>query len=326
MLKTPIVNYRLFQRLHPLSLLAQLGDRKVTGCLRVINESISWSIYLENGKLIYAASSHKLFDRIENHLQQLNQLLSSTTNEQMRLIWEKDAQVDLNSNADYRAICWLVEQNHLTFAQAAILIEEISKEVLESFLCLKTGSYKFNPDDHLYGLTKFCQMDLHSIIDYCQKHLRHRQSILNSIVSTTEVENKFTQKTAKLINFPKHTSLYTIACIDDSPTVLNSIKFFLDESRFSLVMINDPIKALMQIIRSKPDLILLDIEMPDLNGYELCSLLRKNSGFRNTPIVMVTGKKGFIDQAKAKIVRSSGYLTKPFTRSELLKMITKYIG
>ncbi|MHC5722339.1 MAG: response regulator, partial [Nostoc sp.] len=77
--------------------------------------------------------------------------------------------------------------------------------------------------------------------------------------------------------------LYTIACIDDSQTVLNSIKHFLDENTFSVVMINDPVKALMQIIRSKPDLILLDVEMPSLDGYELCSLLRKHSAFKNTP-------------------------------------------
>jgi twitching motility two-component system response regulator PilG len=100
----------------------------------------------------------------------------------------------------------------------------------------------------------------------------------------------------------------------------------LDENTFSVVTINDPVKALMQILRSKPDLILLDVEMPSLDGYELCSLLRKHSAFKHTPIIMVTGRTGFIDRAKAKMVRSSGYLTKPFTQSELLKMVFKYLG
>jgi twitching motility two-component system response regulator PilG len=121
-------------------------------------------------------------------------------------------------------------------------------------------------------------------------------------------------------------TLYTIACIDDSLTVLNSIKSFLDENVFTVVTINDPVKALMQILRSKPDLILLDVEMPNLDGYELCSLLRRHSAFKNTPIIMVTGRTGFIDRAKAKMVRSSGYLTKPFDQSELLKMVFKHIG
>lgn len=120
-------------------------------------------------------------------------------------------------------------------------------------------------------------------------------------------------------------SAYTVACIDDSPTVLNSIKHFLDESTFSVVMINDPVKALMQILRSKPDLILLDVEMPNLDGYELCSLLRRHSAFKNIPIIMVTGRTGLIDRAKAKMVRASGYLTKPFSQSDLLKMVFKHI-
>lgn len=148
---------------------------------------------------------------------------------------------------------------------------------------------------------------------------------------------KLGQKSPRQINFeisennnlttqlPVGKNTYTIACIDDSQTVLNSIKHFLDENTFSVVMINDPVKALMQILRSKPDLILLDVEMPSLDGYELCSLLRKHSAFKNIPIIMVTGRTGFIDRAKAKMVRSSGYLTKPFTQSELLKMVFKYL-
>ena len=89
--------------------------------------------------------------------------------------------------------------------------------------------------------------------------------------------------------------------------------------------ISDPVKALMQVMRCRPDLILLDVTMPNLDGYELCSLLRRHPSFRNTPIVMVTGNTGFIDRAKAKLVRSSGYLTKPFSQSELLKMVFMHL-
>ena len=103
------------------------------------------------------------------------------------------------------------------------------------------------------------------------------------------------------------------------------MKGFLDEQMFSVVAVNEPLKALMQILRTKPDLILLDIEMPNINGYELCSLLRKHSYFKNTPVIMVTGRKGLIDRAKAKIVRASGYLTKPFTQGDLLKIVFQHI-
>lgn len=118
---------------------------------------------------------------------------------------------------------------------------------------------------------------------------------------------------------------YTIVCIDDSRAVVNAIKMYLDDNIFSVVGINDPLKALMQVIRLKPDLILLDITMPTLDGYELCSLLRKHSALKETPIIMVTGKKGIINRVKAKMVKASDYITKPFGKKDLLKVIFKYL-
>lgn len=118
---------------------------------------------------------------------------------------------------------------------------------------------------------------------------------------------------------------YTIVCIDDSKAVVNAIKMYLDDNLFSVVGINDPLKALMQIVRLKPDVILLDITMPTLDGYELCSLLRKHSSLKKTPVIMVTGKKGIINRVKAKMVKASDYLTKPFHKKDLLKIIFKYI-
>jgi twitching motility two-component system response regulator PilG len=90
-------------------------------------------------------------------------------------------------------------------------------------------------------------------------------------------------------------------------------------------MINDPLKALIQIMRIKPDIVLLDVGMPNLDGYELCSMLRRHSHFRETPVIMVTGHTGFIDRARAKFVGASGYLTKPFTRPELIKMVFHHL-
>ncbi len=352
---TPIGSYRLFQKLHPLSLLAQLTSRRATGCLNIFTGIVSWSIYLEDGKLTYASYSDKLFERLDSHLRRLSQqipALNSATRVQMRLMFETKNEHQSIPNADYQAICWLVNQDYITSVQAGSLIDELAKEVLESFLCLKEGSYEFSPESSLNELPKFCRLDLRLLVEHCQKQLRNRQNIQSSIPSgggsqvlsatqssqvQPQLQIKLGQNLSIPINFdipennkitqpPVGKKLYTIACIDDSQTVLNSIKHFLDENTFSVVMINDPVKALMQILRSKPDLILLDVEMPSLDGYELCSLLRKHSAFKNTPIIMVTGRTGFIDRAKAKMVRSSGYLTKPFTQSELLKMVFKHLG
>jgi twitching motility two-component system response regulator PilG len=289
-----------------------------------------------------------MFERLDNQLRRLSlniPTLNSATRVQMRLMFEPANESLSIPYPDYQAICWLVEQRYISSMQAATLVDELAKEVLETFLIVKEGNYEFYSDSSWNELPKFCQLDLRLLVEYCQRQLRHRhqlqlsvdvakgsqvlpkikplpneQALTNNkdIESVGNINNKPTQQLSKK-------SLYTIACIDDSQTVLNSIKLFLDENTFTVVTINDPVKALMQILRSKPDLILLDVEMPNLDGYELCSLLRRHSAFKNTPIIMVTGRTGFIDRAKAKIVRSSGYLTKPFTQSELLKIVFKHI-
>jgi twitching motility two-component system response regulator PilG len=320
-----------------MSLLAQLKTRQVTGCLRVFTNLASWSIYLEAGQLIYATSSDQIFERLEYHLLRLNSEIPGfnyKTYQQMGLVLGDENHYQLIPNADYHAICWLVNQEYITAQQAGILIEELAKEVLETFISLKEGNYKLDADHSLCELQKFCHLDLQLIVEECQQQLRNRQNIHPQILSNSGVKNQIKNPLKPQENdhnlhpdwqLHRIQKLYTIACIDDSQAVLNSILNFLDEKSFSVVMINDPVKALMQIIRSKPDLILLDVEMPNLDGYELCSLLRRNSMFKDTPIIMVTGRKGFLDKAKAKIVRSSGYLTKPFTKEDLLKMISKHL-
>lgn len=120
--------------------------------------------------------------------------------------------------------------------------------------------------------------------------------------------------------------LYKVLCIDDSPTILKAIRGYLDEQIFNVIGVDDSLKALMEILRHKPDVILLDISMPNLDGYELCSLLRKHAKFQHTPIIMVTGRTGLIDKARAKLVKSSGYLTKPFSKAELLKLLFQHLA
>jgi twitching motility two-component system response regulator PilG len=229
----------------------------------------------------------------------------------------------------------------------------LAEEVLVSLLAVKEGTYQLINQDQYEELPLFCRLELRTLVERCHEQLRLKQSSESTPVASapasyssgqngTQTKPDLIQKTPpktstsspsnkasdSAINPGKtlSKSTYTIACIDDSPTVLNAINSFLDDKSFSVVMINDPVRALMQVVRIKPDLILLDVEMPNLDGYELCSLLRKHSLFKNTPIVMVTGNTGFLDRAKAKLVRASGYLTKPFNQSELLKMVFKHLS
>ena len=101
-----------------------------------------------------------------------------------------------------------------------------------------------------------------------------------------------------------------IACVDDSPLICNSMEKFLTAKGYRFTGINDPLSAFSVLLALKPDLIFLDLMMPNTNGYEVCEKLRRISHFRNTPIVILTGNDGVIDRMKAKMVGASGFLSK----------------
>lgn len=117
-----------------------------------------------------------------------------------------------------------------------------------------------------------------------------------------------------------------IVCIDDEVAVRKSVEYILSQHGYEATAISNPLKALSLVFQLKPDLILCDITMPELDGYEICAMLRRSTVFRQTPIVMLTGKEGFIDRVKARMVGSTDFLTKPFSESELLMLVENYVG
>ena len=141
-----------------------------------------------------------------------------------------------------------------------------------------------------------------------------------SVVSVTNSKNENT------ISGSADSQKSKLVCIDDSPTILKEIQRFLDREKFEITAINDPVQAVSIIFRIKPDLILLDITMPKINGYKLCSLLRSSDYCNNTPIIMVTGNTGLIDKARARLAGATDYFTKPFTKQELTQIVNKYLN
>jgi len=117
-----------------------------------------------------------------------------------------------------------------------------------------------------------------------------------------------------------------IVCIDDGATIRKTVEYILEQHGYEATAISNPLKALSLVFQLNPDLILCDIAMPELDGYEICAMLRRSTAFRQTPIVMLTGKDGFIDRIKARMVGATDYLTKPFGESELLMLVEKYVG
>lgn len=335
----PIGRYRFFQQLQINSILNGVIRNSTTGCLQVFGSSQSWLLYIEDGKLVYACYTNKMFDLLYRKLQIISDqspALNSDVYRQIKTIFETAIDSQSDFNPDYLAICWLVKQNYINSEQAAILIQELAVDVIESLLKLKAGCYELISETCLDDLPKFCSLDIREITEYCQKNIQFTYNFQSRIsrkrehrIPNRNINNIYLNHTSsnrgQQYIKPHDRKTYTIVCVDDSPTVINVIKSFLDNDFFLVVGINDPLKALMQIVRVKPDLILLDVEMPNLDGYELCSLLRKHSSFSKTPIIMVTGHTSLIDRAKSKIVRSSGYLAKPFTQANLLKVIFRHL-
>ncbi len=117
----------------------------------------------------------------------------------------------------------------------------------------------------------------------------------------------------------------TVVCIDDSPSMLDEMERLLVPEGYGVTKISNPLKASAQLFRIKPDIILMDVTMPGIDGNQLCKVLRDSELFQETPIVMVTGNQGIINRAKSKFCGATDYITKPFNREELLGIVEKYL-
>ena len=112
-----------------------------------------------------------------------------------------------------------------------------------------------------------------------------------------------------------------VMVIDDSKTIRRTAETLLKKAGCEVLTAVDGFAALSAIADSHPDLIFVDIMMPRLDGYQTCALIKNNELFRNIPVIMLSSKDGLFDRARGRIVGSEQYLTKPFTRDELLSAI-----
>jgi twitching motility two-component system response regulator PilG len=115
-----------------------------------------------------------------------------------------------------------------------------------------------------------------------------------------------------------------ILVVDDSATIRRSAETMLSKEGCEVITAENGFEALSKITRHHPDLIFVDIMMPRLDGYQTCAIIKNNAEFRNTPVVMLTSKDGLFDMARGRVVGSDQYLTKPFTREELLGAVKQH--
>ena len=114
--------------------------------------------------------------------------------------------------------------------------------------------------------------------------------------------------------------------IDDSKTIRRTAETLLVREGCEVVTATDGFEALSKIADHNPQIIFVDIMMPRLDGYQTCALIKNNQTFKSVPVIMLSSKDGLFDKARGRIVGAEQYLTKPFTREELLGAIRKYVN
>ena len=162
-------------------------------------------------------------------------------------------------------------------------------------------------DEKLVGLFPYKEL---SAEELQQKSLaRQNTSPSSSEAAATSPQSK-----------PDNGETTLVVCVDDSKTVQKQVRMTLEAGGYRVLSITDPTTALKKLSQHQPAVIFLDINMPNLNGYDLCSLLRKSQRFKDIPIVMLTGRDGMIDRVRAKLVGATDYLTKPCDPNKLIAL------
>ena len=116
-----------------------------------------------------------------------------------------------------------------------------------------------------------------------------------------------------------------VMVIDDSNTIRRSAEIFLGQAGCEVILAEDGFDALAKVSDHLPDVIFVDVMMPRLDGYQTCSLIKKNPRFKTTPVIMLSSKDGLFDRARGRMVGSDQYLTKPFTKDSLLTAVGEHV-
>jgi two-component system, chemotaxis family, response regulator PixG len=145
-------------------------------------------------------------------------------------------------------------------------------------------------------------------------------------IKNHQINNRGNQQIATIATEePQQLKQLTIACIDDSVLTYRHLEDVLTTHGYRAFGIQDPLKIMPSLIKTKPDFIFLDLLMPITNGYEVCEQIRKTPSLKNIPVVILTGKDGLIDRMRAKMVGADGFLSKPVQTKPVLKAIERHL-
>ena len=155
-----------------------------------------------------------------------------------------------------------------------------------------------------------------------------RRGLLELIDISELPKTKITNKSVPVAFTPQKLTNETqplVVCIDDSKFICNIMEQIVSEAGYRFMGIQDDLRAISLLIKYKPDLIFLDLNMPIVNGYEICNQLRRVSILRNIPVIMLTGNDGIIDRMRAKLVGTSSFLSKPIKSTKIIKILDKFL-
>ena len=150
--------------------------------------------------------------------------------------------------------------------------------------------------------------------------------VVDGIVAFREIPDWVSPDWKKPTKPPEKVYRGLIACIDDSPQIGLEMQRILEPLGFEVLVITEPLQSVSILLQRKPDLIFLDLIMPNTNGYELCTFLRKTTTFQEVPIVILTGRDGVIDRVRAKMAGSSDFLSKPPDSVKVVQMLRKFLN
>lgn len=197
------------------------------------------------------------------------------------------------------------------------LKQVVTENVYKNFVSLLNGKYTLR--DLAVKMRQGVLQIACSLLPYIENGYVQLIEVADYALPGVETPSKPSTIQPQVANSP------LIACIDDSPQVCQMLENIITSNRMRFVKIPDAVQALPLLLEHKPDFIFLDLVMPVVNGYELCTQIRRISHFANTPIVILTGSDGLVDRMRAKLVGSTDFMSKPVIADKVLSTVRKYL-
>lgn len=196
------------------------------------------------------------------------------------------------------------------------LREEVSGIVYQNFLRLLDGQRTLR--DLSWRLGKDVRQLTSSLIPYI------RQNLLD-IIEVKDINPPLSDKSSQGDRQAENSNKPLIACIDDSPQICKILEQIITKQGYRCISIQESLQAVPSLIKVAPDFIFLDIGMPIVNGYEICTQVRRVNKLKHIPIVFLTGNDGIIDRVRAKVSGANAFITKPIEIDKIITSIEKYL-